>query len=221
MQINIAQPGPPSMVELSIFAPPSAELNQAQQQHHQQAYQQLMVYGQAGMDYFNQVTQAQQAYYQQSGMAVAQTLVNLGGVVQGSMEFYLHPIETLDDLRLAPVDYQPYLMANPVVRQLYLDGRVEGYVDTYDNACGNDIGIHHRDYRDVITNSGNWMYEDADEKGYYFRECIGNVMEERQPKLREKVNVFTAWLIQNAAIEQGQDPTSIDGFNIQPEQTTD
>lgn len=205
------------MVELSIFAPPSRDLMLAQQQHHQHVYQQLQVYGQAGISYYNQSQQTQQNYFRDSGIAVAQTLVNLGEIADSSLDFHIYPIDTIDQLQQAPVEYQPYLMANPEIRRLYLDGRVEGYVDTYDNSHGNDIGIRHKDYRTVITNAGNWMYEDPEVHGYYFRECIGNVMEEDPLKLREKVNVFKAWLIQNNAIAKNIDPTSIDGFDIRPE----
>ncbi len=219
MQIQIAQPGPPSMVEMGVFAPPSQELMMAQQQYQQHVYQQLQGYGQAGIDYFNQTKQSHQNFYKDSGMATAQTLANLGEISQGGFSnFYLHPIIDLEGLQNASVEYQPYLMANPVVRQMYLDGRLEGYIDTYDNPEGNVVGLRHQTYRDVITTAGNWMYEDPEKHGYYFRECIGDQMDERLLTLKEKVNVFHAWLLQNSAIEQGQDPSSIDGFDIRPAQ---
>ncbi len=209
------------MVEMGVFAPPSHDLMLAHQQHQQYVYQQLQVYGQAGIDYYNQTKQAHQNFFQESGMAVAQTLANLGEIAQGGFSgFYLQPIVDLEGLQKAPVEYQPYLMANPYVRQMYFDGRIEGYIDTYDNPEGNVVGLRHQTYRDVITTAGNWMYEDPEKHGYYFRECIGDQMDERQLTLREKVNVFHAWLLQNAAIKQGQDPTSIDGFDIRPVQTS-
>lgn len=214
MRINIAPPGPPAMMEMGLFARPTEELRNFQAVHNAQALQQFQAYGQAGVEFFNQSQQAFQDFYQKSGMEAVQTLIDVGEIALTTGSHFFFPrIETVEELQQMQPEYQPLLMANPIVRSYYLTDRIEGYPDTYDNVEGDAIKETHNPWRAATTGIGNWEYEDPEVHGYYFRESIDDPMDINLT-LKEKLNVFRAWAEQNYALSQGVDPTSVDGFKV-------
>lgn len=62
----------------------------------------------------------------------------------------IQELTTLANLQHAPLTMQRYIMAEPSIRNLYLQQACDGYSDTYVNIHGKDIGESHYDYRRVV-----------------------------------------------------------------------
>jgi hypothetical protein len=54
-------------------------------------------------------------------------------------------------LQHAPIVMQPFIMAQPEIRQAYFDQQIDGYSDTYVNEHGKDIGEDHYHYQCVMS----------------------------------------------------------------------
>lgn len=63
---------------------------------------------------------------------------------------YYSDLLTFNQLREANVTMQRWIMSHPEVRQLYLDGNLKGYPDTYINVSGETIGDSDYSYRRVM-----------------------------------------------------------------------
>lgn len=221
MQINILPPGPPGMLEMTFFSPPSQEAQQFQQNYNQQTYQWFQNHGQAGMDFYQQTQQFHHNYYVDSGLQMAEQMVEVGLHAQALDSNFFPMFNTPDELRVAAPEFQNFLMANPLVQMLYNDGRIDGYSDTYvDRECGR-VGMDNTYYREVVSGLGNWMYEEGvledPSKEIVFRELIRDVDIGRDPlKYMEKLRVLHAWNLQALEVAAGNDVTSIDGFKVRP-----
>lgn len=224
MIINIAAAGPPQMMEMALFGRPSAELNAYIQHRNQEVDQRLQnMYGDAGRQFLQQSQQYYQTFSQSTGMKAAESMIlSSASALDGNMSMNLLPLETYEQLQTAHHRYQNYLMANPVVRQLYLDGRVEGYSDTYQNIEGSAIGWDHHVYREVVSGMSRSSYDpsfdpfDETQAECWVTTTQDSLDGEEPPRFLEKVNVINAWNLQNAAVAENIDPCSIDNFPIRP-----
>ena len=219
MQINVLPPGPPGMLEMTFFSAPSHEAQQFQQQYNQQTYQWYQNHGQAGMDFYQQTQQFHRNYYVDSGLQMAEQMVELGLHAQALDSNFFPSFTNAEQLRVAAPEFQQFLMANPLVQMLYQEGRIEGYADTYvDRECGR-VGMANAFYTETVTGLGNWMYEDGvldqPDTEIVFRELVRDVDTGRDSlKFMEKMRVLQAWGVQAREIAEGNDPTSLDGFKV-------
>lgn len=71
-------------------------------------------------------------------------------------------LTTIAQMQHAPVVMQRYIMANPVIRGMYLAQQLDGYSDTYQNIHGSDIGHAHYDYRRMM----NGIVEEREDGGW-------------------------------------------------------
>lgn len=55
-------------------------------------------------------------------------------------------LKTAEDIQNCPDQMRRWIMASPVVREMYLDGRLEGYQGEYINTQAAGIGHEHYDY---------------------------------------------------------------------------
>ena len=120
----------------------------------------------------------------------------------------------LSDVQQAPMSMQRYLMANPAVRTLYHDQRVDGYQDTYIDVQPNVIGFDHDDWR--LATNGMVRFDDPDSDthiSYHY-----DVMPVGQVELHpdQKHDIASAWdLIEGALkIAGGDDPVSPTGGKL-------
>lgn len=215
MQISVGQPGPPGMMEMSVFGRPSMESQQFVTQLNQQFLNQAGQYGAQGMEFFNRSMQYFDHYTDTSGIKMAETMIDLG-LAAGNTESAIVPIYDIEGLRKVSLRFQDYLMANPVVRELYLQDRVEGYVDTYYNYQGNAIGMNHDAYREVISGVNRGAYDELPEgvDEEYVITCQDPMNDEAELSSLNKFTIINAWGVQNAAVHRGLDPSSVDGFKI-------
>lgn len=219
MQINIAPPGPPQMMEMSLFGRASPELNAFLQQRSQEvSYRLQNNYGTAGTLFMQQSQQFYQDFAVSSGVKAAESMILSGAAtISTNLSENLVPLETYEQLQAAHSRYQPYLMANPVVRSYYLEERLEGYSETYENREGNNIGWDQVAYREVVSGMNRSSYDFSyisEEEEEWLTTTQDSLDGEPDLSFLEKVNVINAWHLQNKAIDENIDPTSVDGFKI-------
>ena len=117
-------------------------------------------------------------------------------------------LHDIDGIRCAKPVMQRYIMANPMLRELYLDQRCAGYGESYvDNdpsaAAGNSY-----DYRRV-TNGVLMIPEDSDGE-VVWAEYLEDLHEgDRELELGEQQAILTSWKFAEAFIKSGEDPTDI------------
>lgn len=228
MQINLLPPGPPMMMEMSIFARPSVEMQQYINQHNQQLeYRMTNMYGEAGTRYLQQTNEAYKNYADTSGLLVAERLVEQTNTALSSNAGHLTPLNTYEELQSAHLRYQDYLMANPAITTLFLQGRISGYSDTWVNTQGNAVGWQRDAYREIADGMGRSSFDpdfNAKELDEHYTHCStsedmvdqdGNLF--NRPSFYARINVLNAWHLQNQAIQENIDTTSVDGFEIRPE----
>lgn len=117
----------------------------------QQQLQQMPVYG---SDYQNRIHQSMQSSYgyltdTSIRHGIVQSLRN-AGVDLG--ENFIVELKTFEELQKANLTMQRWVMADPFVRQLYLDQNIDGYSQTYINTSGKYVG--ERDYHYQLVMSG-------------------------------------------------------------------
>lgn len=119
----------------------------------------------------------------------------------------------------APLSMQRYLIANPVVREMYNEQRVDGWSDTYVDMYPGKTGWQHYDYAMVthgMVQTPTIMVKDEDgkehEEGdfhveFFFDEPVEG---DRYLTLLEQHDLMKSWDAMNALIaDGGEDPTSV------------
>ncbi len=132
--------------------------------------------------------------------------------VMGTSTITTDRITTLFDLQQlqgASNQMQRWVMANPIVRELYHEQRCEGYVDTYvDVQPGLRLDDHY-DYRRVMD--GVMQFDQTD--GWYAKFYVEELKEnDRDLTHGEKVDVIQTWSkLEYLIALNKEDPTSPDG----------
>ena len=172
---------------------------------------------QDSMGYLNQAQQtfaenARRAYRMISESESANLIRNLGTKLSNIWSNGIEPLESLEDCQTASEIMQRWIMAQPHLRQLYLDNRVEGYSDQYENLQGNRVGEEQYDYRRVMTG----VQVTPDEGDAYYK-LYHDTMPEGESVLSvtEQINVLSTWSLIDRLIDEGdEDPTSPYGASI-------
>jgi hypothetical protein len=132
-----------------------------------------------------------------------------GGNISGiDRIFYLSELAQLQQANLV---MQRWLMANPMVRERYLDQRLDGYSDTYINIHGNDIGWRHYDFR-VATNGVMQINDDGDAVWTEYPEELREG--DRDLTLLEQIDIRDSWNAMNVLMHLGDDPTDPTGGQL-------
>lgn len=111
----------------------------------------------------------------------------------------------LEQMRAATPVMQDYLMANPVVRDMYQNQRCDGWSETYVDSFKGDIGENHYPYRRVMDGIVDIDSEDGTWKAVnYYDELME---QERDLDFFEKVRILDTWEVMNLFVDQKKDPT--------------
>lgn len=103
----------------------------------------------------------------------------------------IRPLFTKEDFQTARPSMQRWVMANPFVRKLYKEGRVEGYGETYIDHKKQGIGKDHYDYR--LATSGFATFNDED--GWTATTYGDELLEgDDRPTFLEQVDIFDTWI---------------------------
>lgn len=116
----------------------------------------------------------------------------------------------------APLTMQRFLVANPNVRQMYNEQRVDGWSDTYVDMYPGKSGWQHYDYQ-LVADGFVQTKPIMDEEGevvdndfhveFFFDEPVEG---DRKLTLLEQHDIFACWDAMNALIaDGGEDPTSV------------
>lgn len=105
----------------------------------------------------------------------------------------------------APPVMQRWIMAEPTVRQLYLDQKVDGYSDTY-TTTDHNVGMMHEDYQKVIDG----VYREDENGDIVITEFYNLYEEDERPlDLMEQVDILNTWdMLKSYLAKGGDDPTS-------------
>lgn len=118
----------------------------------------------------------------------------------------IRPLWDLGDIQTASLTMQRWIMAEPTVRSMFHQQRLDGYADTYVDMHPGDVGEQHYDYRRVM----NGLVVDDEEHDwkatFYFDDLIEGDVE---LTLEQKVDITDTWGTLLSIIKKGEDdPTS-------------
>ncbi len=126
----------------------------------------------------------------------------------GSLEIpdMILALTSLEELQAPPDAMVPWIMANPTVREMYLNNECEGYGERYVDYYADALGTNHALYRAAVH--GLWR-ENKD--GEYQCEIFGDVLadESLQIDMREQLEIMQTWdELEYFLAQRGADPTS-------------
>jgi hypothetical protein len=115
-------------------------------------------------------------------------------------------ISNLDDIRFAQSRMQHFIMAEPSIRQAYLEKRCDGYSDSYIDPFPEKIKEDHYTYRRATDG----LFVETSDGGLksttWFEDLLPG---DRNLTLQEKCDIVNTWSIVNMFVSNGLDPTSI------------
>lgn len=125
-------------------------------------------------------------------------------------------LETYEELQMAPALMQRYIMANPVIRELYHQQRIDGYSETYTDIHPNVIGEEHYDYRRVMNGAVRFEPgEDGEESNFVFRNYLDDLVEgDRELTADERADLLGIWELAELYANAGVDPTNTFGGDV-------
>lgn len=109
----------------------------------------------------------------------------------GVIDNYFQSLHTWEEIQNTNLTMQRWVMAQPDVRQLYLDQNIEGYADEYVSLSDEGVGEEHYDYRrvmDGVITEGK--EEDEWVVNHYFEDLL---VGDRHLEHFEKVDILTTW----------------------------
>lgn len=172
------------------------------QDYSAQAYQTFSNYGQGLID------RSRELYSMIDESSAMQMLRNLGTKAKNVWDGNeLKALVSLEELQTASPYQQRYIMAQPDLRQRFLNQEVEGYSDTYENFHGEAVGADHYDYRRVMTGIVDTPNANEDYVCRIFADQL--TPNDRELSSIEKFDVLDTWaLVTRCLDEGGEDPTS-------------
>lgn len=194
--------GGAQMFDASVFTRPSSQTLDYMQNRVQQFTQSLAAPALQFMEtVYNRIAPFD---YEQLGYM----LKSANHYVEGMwMTNTIQPLVDIWQFQHAPMVMQRWIMAEPTVRQMYHNGEVEGYPDTYmDMNPTPAYGEDHRDWRLVMDG----VFDDDEGFVEYFTETDPEYDSEYDElDIIDKDNIMTTWQNIQAHIEIGEDdPTS-------------
>lgn len=124
----------------------------------------------------------------------------------------IESLTTISQLQTAQSQMQGWLMTNPVLRQAWYDGKIEGYSDTYVDPEPGRVGHEQQAYRHLM----NGVFVPHEEASYQYSLYFDRVSEPDQMlTLRQVAAIVESWEAAEQALEEGeQDPTSQYGASL-------
>lgn len=119
-------------------------------------------------------------------------------------------MSTTEQLQCAAPVMQRWIMAEPTVRQMYLNGEVSGYGESYTNLHGNGVGAAHYDWRQVMSGIATITDDHISHTTY-----VEDTRDDNELSVFEKVDILRTWNTVQVALSEGeQDPTSPEGLML-------
>lgn len=156
----------------------------------------------SSMEFFNN---AKMMFDKLSG-STAMRMARQAGAVVGSMwdTDDIRHLKTLLDIQVAKSTMQRWIMANPVVREMYHNQQLDGYSDSYIDLHPNDIGENHYDYRRVM----NGIAVEVGER-LLCTTYPDELFDEKELSIEEQVDIKMTWdEVERLIRLRQEDPTS-------------
>lgn len=103
----------------------------------------------AGRNFFSNARDVFDRFNGEAAMRLARAAVRKASSLFQRDE--IRSIWDMGQMQQAPLTMQRWIMANPVVRQMFQDQRCDGYADTYVDMFPGTIGESHYDYRRAMN----------------------------------------------------------------------
>lgn len=118
------------------------------------------------------------------------------------------PMSDIGQMQHAKPLMQRYIMAEPTLREMYIEQRVDGYSESYVDTDPNKVGYDHYDFRRVtnavFTNLGR-EEQSSFEAVTYYEQLRGN---DRELHFEEQQDVMVTWSNLRPLLLGQEDPTS-------------
>lgn len=123
----------------------------------------------------------------------------------------IHYMYSVGQMQTSGHVMQRYLMANPLVQQMYEDQRLEGYGDMYQAPFPGQFGPQNYNWRRVMN--GVMQIDDDPEGSFHFQSWDEDLLPgDRELTLDEQRDVLDSWSAMETLIRRGlEDPTSRSG----------
>lgn len=158
------------------------------------------------------MSQAREMYERLSSSTAARKLRAVTRSIRSYWQIdEIRALRTIDQLQNAAPRMQRWIMAEPTVRALHLQQRVDGYSDTYFDIDPQGIGETHYDFRRamdgiVVVNEDAKANEPEWTADSYLDDLLPD---DDHLSLEEQVEIFETWEFAKAAIiANREDPTS-------------
>ncbi len=174
-------------------------------------YQQLRTAaGNVANDFINGAYTLYQHYGGEEALRLAKaTLRTASHFFQPDM---IRPLSSIASIQQAPSTMQRWIMADPVVRNLYHHNQIEGYADSYLDWSPGVSGVGHKDYEKVVSGLVFMNEAQGEEEPEWVSTTYIHTDEEEDPPLsfQEQLDIMTTWDAIRAMLGPGkEDPTSV------------
>lgn len=123
----------------------------------------------------------------------------------------IYPLTTLASLQTAQSEMRRWIMANPVVNDIYQKQLCEGYDDKFYRLEDNKRGEESIEYQ-MVTDG---IVQFNDDETYSINTCIDNPYGVSELTLIEQTSVLRTWEIMESMLKlKDKDPTSIYGNSL-------
>lgn len=159
-----------------------------------------------GKQYFSQAREMYERINDSESIRAAKAALRMAkGIVRPNVVIEL---TSLEDIRSAQPIMQRYIMAEPKIRQMYIDQRIDGYSDTYIDAFSNILGKDHLDFQMVMTGMIEEFVDDEGEDSWRTTMWAFDVPDgDVELTFENKVDIRHTWTLALAMLEAGEDCT--------------
>lgn len=207
---NVIADAPRNAFDFMIY-PEQHPANKAYIVNQLDAYTHLLL--DTGKQYFSQAKDMYERINDSTAIRAAKAALRMAkGVVRPNV---VTELKDFNDIRSAQPIMQRFIMAQPDIRQLYHDQRIDGYSDTYIDAFPNILGKDHLDFQMVMSGMIEEFVDDAGEDSWKTTMYAFDVQEgDIELTFENKVDIRHTWDLALLAIELGEDCTDKSGGRL-------
>ena len=196
----------------AILYPEQNPANKAYIVNQLDAYTHLLL--DTGRQYFSQARAMYDQINDAATLRAAKAALRMAkGVTRPNV---ISPLLNLEECYSAQPLMQRYIMAEPTIRQLYIDQRCDGYSDgPYRDLFPGWIGPDHYDYQKVMSGIVNeYVDEDGEDTWKVNTFSYDLLPSDADLTFDERVDILATWEVVRMAIEAGNDPTNPNGRKL-------
>jgi len=157
-----------------------------------------------GKQFFSGVQTLYDQINSSEAMRIAKAALNMAKSI--TQPNSIRSLFELPEIQNAPLMMQRFIMANPMVRELYHEQRCDGYSGTYIDMQPGKTQEEHYDYRRVM----NGIVQQDTQGTMFYTQYLDELHHgDKELALTEQVKILDTWEIAEMFIKAGNDPTSV------------